>query len=105
MPRVTIWQVATPDVVPRADVPAVQLPVMALWRTREYLRPYYWQLVGLLAAALVAAGTEIVIPLLTTAAIDGPIAAAASARPGTHHGHGLLILIGIAAIGLGTAEV
>ena len=105
MPRVTIGQVATPDVVPRADVPAVQLPLMALWRTREYLRPYYRQLVGMLAAALVAAGTEIVIPLLTKAAIDGPIAAAASARPGIHHGHGPLVLIGLAAIGLGIAEV
>src|ERR1022692_1050078 len=105
MPRVTVGQVATPDVVPRADVPAVQLPLMALWRTREYLRPYYRQLVGMLAAALVAAGTEIVIPLLTKAAIDGPIAAAASARPGIHHGHGPLVLIGLAAIGLGIAEV
>jgi ATP-binding cassette subfamily B protein len=95
--------VATPDVVPSADVPAVQLPLKALWRTREYLRPYYGQLVGMLAAALLAAGTEIVIPLLTKAAIDGPIAVAA--RPGAHHGHGLLVPIGLAAIGLGIAEV
>ncbi len=77
----------------------------ALWRLREYLRPYYGQLAFMLAAALIGAGTEIVIPLLAKAAIDGPIAAAAAIRPGHQHGHGLLIPIGLAAIALGIAEV
>ncbi len=86
-------------------MPAAQIPLAALWRTREYLRPYYGQLVGMLAAALLAAGTEIVIPLLTKAAIDGPIATAAASKPGAPHGHGLLVPIGLAAIGLGIAEV
>jgi len=75
----------------------------ALWRTREYLRPFYGQLLFMLTAALLAMGTEIVIPLLTKAAIDGPIAAAA--RSGGRPGHGLLLPIGLAAIALGTAEV
>jgi ATP-binding cassette, subfamily B, bacterial len=56
----------------------------------------------MLVAALLGAGAEIVIPLLTKAAIDGPIAASAR-LPG--HGHGLLVPIGLAAIGLGIAEV
>ena len=55
---------------------AVISPTASLWRIREYLRPYYGQLAVMLAAALIGAGTEIVIPLLTKAAIDGPIAAA-----------------------------
>jgi ATP-binding cassette subfamily B protein len=75
----------------------------ALFRLREYLRPYYGQLIFMLAAALIAAATEIVIPLLAKAAIDGPIAAAAKAD--TKYGHGVLIVIGLAAIALGIVDV
>jgi ATP-binding cassette subfamily B protein len=56
----------------------------------------------MLVAALLGAGAEIVIPLLTKVAIDGPIAASTKS-PG--HGYGLLVPIGLAAIGLGIAEV
>jgi ATP-binding cassette subfamily B protein len=77
-------------------------PLASLWRVREYLRPFYGQILLMLAAALLGSGTEIVIPLLTKAAIDGPIAT--STRAG-QHGYGLLIPIGLAAIGLGIAEV
>jgi len=56
----------------------------------------------MLVAALVGAATEIIIPLLTKASIDGPIATSAKS-PG--HGYGLLIPIGLAAIGLGIVEV
>ena len=56
----------------------------------------------MLFAALLGAGAEIVIPLLTKAAIDGPIATSAQS-PG--HGYGLLVPIGLAAIGLGITEV
>jgi ATP-binding cassette subfamily B protein len=56
----------------------------------------------MLIAALLSSGAEIVIPLLTKAAIDGPIATSARS-PG--HGRGLLVPIGLAAIGLGIAEV
>ena len=78
-----------------------QTPGAALWRVREFLRPWYGQIVVMLIAALLGAGAEIVIPLLTKAAIDGPIATASQHG----RGHGLLVPIGLAAIGLGIAEV
>jgi ATP-binding cassette, subfamily B, bacterial len=77
-------------------------PLASLWRVREYLRPYYGQILVMLVGALLGSGTEIVIPLLTKAAIDGPIAAASTAG---QHGDALLVAIGLAAIGLGIAEV
>jgi ATP-binding cassette, subfamily B, bacterial len=76
-------------------------PLASLWRVRQYLRPFYGQILVMLVGALLGSGTEIAIPLLTKAAIDGPIA---SSKAG-HHGYGLLIPIGLAAIGLGIAEV
>ena len=79
-----------------------QTPLAALWRVREYLRPYYGQILIMLVAALLGAGAEIVIPLLTKAAIDGPIAASAKSAG---HDLGLIVPIGLAAIGLGIAEV
>ena len=82
---------------------SAQSPRSALWRAREYLRPYYGQLVLMLAAALIATGAEIAIPLLTKAAIDGPIASAARSSAG--HGYGLLFVIGAAALALGMIEV
>lgn len=75
--------------------PGGQTPFQALWRTREYLRPYRWQLGLMLAAAFGAVASEIVIPLLTKAVIDGPIA---------HAERRLLLPLGLAAIGLGTAQ-
>src|SRR5262245_32116759 len=82
---------------------AARTPTASLWRMREYMRPYFGQLVFMLLAALIGAGTEIAIPLLTKAAIDGPIASSAAAGP--RHGYGLLILIGLGAIALGISEV
>ncbi len=67
-------------------------PVAALWRLRPYLRPYRWQLAAMTAAAICAEGAEIAIPLLTKSVIDGAIA---------HRERGLLIPLGLAAIGLG----
>jgi ATP-binding cassette, subfamily B, bacterial len=49
----------------------------------------------MLAAAIVAVGTEIAIPLLTKSVIDGAIA---------HHRRGLLIPLGAAAIALGVTQ-
>jgi ATP-binding cassette subfamily B protein len=97
--------VAIRDAQDSAGIRPVQTPGAALWRLREYLRPYYGQLVFMLAAALIAAGTEIVIPLLAKAAIDGPVAAAAAIKTGHVHGYGLLIAIGLAATGLGIVDV
>jgi ATP-binding cassette, subfamily B, bacterial len=75
--------------------PGGQTPFQALWRTREYLRPYRWQLALMLTLAISSVGAEIVIPLLTKAVIDGPIA---------HAERRLLVPLGLAAIGLGTAQ-
>jgi ATP-binding cassette subfamily B protein len=82
-----------------------QTPLQALWRLREYLRPYYGQLALMLVTALVGSGTEIAIPLLAKTAIDGPIRAAAAVRTGHVHGAGLLIVIGVAALLIGAADV
>jgi ATP-binding cassette, subfamily B, bacterial len=69
-------------------------PVAALWRLRPYLRPYRFQLTGMIAAAIGAAAAEIAIPLLAKSVIDSAIA---------HHERGLLVPLGLAAIALGAA--
>jgi ATP-binding cassette subfamily B protein len=89
--------------VPQTPVP--QTPLQALWRLREYLRPYYRQLWLMLFAALISTGTEIAIPLLAKTAIDGPLAAAATVAIGQPHKFGVLIVIGIAAFALGAVDV
>jgi ATP-binding cassette subfamily B protein len=80
---------------PAGPDPAGQTPLAALWRTREYLRPYLWLLALMLAAAIGAAATQIVIPLLTKAIIDGPVA---------HGDARALVPLGLAATGLGVTE-
>ena len=70
-------------------------PLASLWRTRVYLRPYRWQLVVMLACAIVAVGAEIAIPLLTKSMIDGAI---------SHGERRLLLPIGAAAVGLGVGQ-
>ena len=70
-------------------------PVAALWRLRPYLRPYRFQLIAMIVAALAAEGAEVAIPLLVKVVIDGAIA---------HHERDLLIPFGIAAIALGVAS-
>jgi ATP-binding cassette, subfamily B, bacterial len=74
---------------------AEQTPLAALLRTWEYLRPYFWPLVAMLAAAITAALAQIAIPLLIMAVIDGPI----------EHGDArALIPLGLAAIAFGVIE-
>jgi len=70
-------------------------PARALWRLRPYLRPYRFQLLTMLIAALGVEAAAIVIPLLAKEIIDGAIA---------HHDKGLLIPLGLAALGLGIAQ-
>ncbi len=70
-------------------------PVAALWRLRPYLRPYRRQLAGMITAALAAEAADITIPLLAKAVIDDAI---------SHHQRGLLLPIGLLAVGLGTAS-
>ncbi|MGE5133550.1 MAG: ABC transporter ATP-binding protein [Gemmatimonadota bacterium] len=80
---------------PDAHAPTRGTPLAALWRTREYLRPYRWQLAFMTAAACASVGAEIVIPLLTKSVIDRAIA---------HSNRGLLLTLGLAAIALGTLQ-
>ena len=70
-------------------------PVAALWRLRPYLRPYRRQLAGMIAAAVAVEAADITIPLLAKAVIDDAIA---------HHDRGLLLPIGLLAVGLGAAS-
>jgi ATP-binding cassette subfamily B protein len=72
-----------------------QSPVAALWRLRPYLRPYRRQLAGMITAAVAVEAADISIPLLAKAVIDDAIA---------HHERGLLLPIGLLAIGLGAAS-
>src|SRR5487761_233411 len=67
----------------------------SLWRLRGYLKPFRTQLIVMFAAAIAAVAAQIAIPLLTKSVIDGAIA---------HGTRGLLIPLGLAAIGLGVAE-
>jgi ATP-binding cassette subfamily B protein len=70
-------------------------PVAALWRLRPYLRPYRWQLTGMIAAAVTVEAADIMIPLLAKAVIDDAI---------THHERSLLLPIGLLAVGLGVGS-
>ena len=45
--------------------PRQQTPAVALWRMREYLRPYYRTLALMIFAAILAVSAEVMIPLLT----------------------------------------
>jgi ATP-binding cassette subfamily B protein len=59
----------------------------------------------MLAAALFSVSSEMVIPLLTKAAIDGPIAKAAIGGQAGQHSRGMLLPIGLAAMALGIIQV
>jgi ATP-binding cassette subfamily B protein len=80
---------------PPAHNRGTSTPLAALWRLRHYLRPYLWQLVVMLLAACLSVGAEITIPLLTKSVIDDAI---------IHPDRGLLVLLGLAATGLGAAQ-
>jgi ATP-binding cassette subfamily B protein len=67
----------------------------SLWRIRTYVRPYAGQMVVMLVAAGLAVAASIVVPLVTAAVIDGPIA------QGDRAG---LIPLGLLALLLGVLE-
>jgi ATP-binding cassette, subfamily B, bacterial len=77
------------------QVRTVQTPAAALWRVRQYLRPYYGQLVFMIITALLAISAEITIPLLTKSVIDGAI---------QHSNRGQLVELGVAAIVFGAIQ-
>ena len=57
----------------RGRLPGGNAPA-ALWRMREYMRPYRWQLLFMILAAVLAVSAEIAIPLITKSIIDGAVA-------------------------------
>ena len=54
--------------------PARWASLHSLWRIRTYVRPYAGQMILMTVAAGLAVGASIVIPLVTRAVVDGPIA-------------------------------
>jgi ATP-binding cassette subfamily B protein len=77
-------------------ISAAQTPAAALWRMREYLRPYYGRLVFMIVAALLSVSAEITIPLLTKTVVDSAIHDA---------NRTLLIELGLAAVAFGLFQV
>jgi ATP-binding cassette, subfamily B, bacterial len=67
----------------------------SLWRIRSYVRPYAGQMALMTLSATVAVSASIVIPLITRAVVDGPIA------DGNRAG---LIPLGLLALALGVTE-
>ena len=74
---------------------AKQRSSASMWRLRGYLLPYRARFIVMFFIAGIGIGASIVIPLVTKAVIDGPIA---NSNP-----RGLLVL-GLFAIGLGVVE-
>jgi ATP-binding cassette, subfamily B, bacterial len=77
-------------------ISAAQTPAAALWRMREYLRPYYGRLIFMIVAALLSVSSEIAIPLLTKTVVDSAIHDA---------NRTLLIELGLAAVAFGLIQV
>ncbi len=88
-----------PAVLPARPVPVTarvrRRPAVSLLRLRRYLHPYRWRFLLMIVLASIGLGATIVIPLVTKAVIDGPIAD--SDRSG-------LIAFGLLAVGLGVLE-
>jgi len=77
-------------------ISAAQTPAAALWRMREYLRPYYGRLIFMIVAALLSVSSEIAIPVLTKTVVDSAI---------RHSNRTLLIELGLAAVAFGLVQV
>jgi ATP-binding cassette, subfamily B, bacterial len=77
------------------DDPGRWPSVQSLWRIRSYVRPYTGQMVVMVVAAGLAVAASIVVPLVTRAVVDGPIA------EGDRAG---LIPLGLLALLLGVLE-
>jgi ATP-binding cassette, subfamily B, bacterial len=73
----------------------VQTPAQALWRMREYMRPYYLYLFLMITAAVLAVSSEIAIPLITKSVIDSVVVKGIRSE---------LVPLSLAAMGLGTIQ-
>ena len=67
----------------------------SLWRIRSYVRPYTGQMILMTAAAGLAVGASIVVPLVIRSVVDGPI---------SHGDKSGLIPLGLLALVLGVLE-
>jgi ATP-binding cassette subfamily B protein len=72
-----------------------QTPAQALWRLREYMRPYYLMLFLMITAAILAVSSEIAIPLITKSVIDSVVVKGIRAE---------LLPLSLAAIALGAIQ-
>ena len=78
-----------------AAAPEQKRHVSNLWRMRPYLYPYVPRYLTMVVTALLSTGAAIVIPLVTRAVIDGPIASKSARGVWT---------LGVAALALGVLE-
>jgi ATP-binding cassette, subfamily B, bacterial len=72
-----------------------QTPAQALWRMREYMRPYYVGLFFMIMAAILAVSAEIAIPLITKAVIDNVVVQGIRSK---------LVPLSLAAMALGSIQ-
>jgi ATP-binding cassette subfamily B protein len=72
-----------------------QTPAQALWRMREYMRPYYLGLLLMILAAVIAVTAEIAIPIITKAVIDNVVVRGIRSE---------LLPLSLAAIALGSIQ-
>ena len=70
-------------------------PFRALWGLRRYVRPYRAQMVIMAVSAVAGVGATIVVPLVTMAVINGPIA---------HHRMGSLLPLAVLATAFGVFQ-
>jgi len=72
-----------------------QTPAQALWRMREYMRPYYLYMFLMVTAAILAVSSEIAIPLITKSVIDDVVVKGIRSE---------LLPLSLAAMALGTIQ-
>jgi ATP-binding cassette, subfamily B, bacterial len=70
-------------------------PAQSLWRLREYLRPYYFRLLCIIVAAILAVTAETLIPIVTKSVIDRVVVAGIRSE---------LVPLSIAAMALGAFQ-
>jgi ATP-binding cassette, subfamily B, bacterial len=94
MPPTTAPSQPHAQVQPQTEAPA-QTPAQALWRIREYLRPYYAGLFLTIGAAILAVTAQTAIPLVTKSVIDDVVVRGVRSE---------LLPLGIAAMVLGSIQ-
>src|SRR5580698_9062958 len=86
---------SSPPHAPAQSTAPAQTPAQALWRMREYMRPYYLTLILMISAAILAVSSEVAIPLITKSVIDNVVVQGVKSS---------LVPLSIAAMALGTIQ-